>query len=502
MPFIYEPRVSKINEDDARVMKTSNALTNASHALRQILECISPLAAECKKHADIIRLRRDFSSLPDEILSDVLEYSAYTPDIFGNEQGGAFRTVMEAIRLSHTCQRFRQLVMRIPSLWNRISNTMPTRMISACCDRLTIANADVVMRLPFSQPQPNPQFIFTTANHWLRRVHIDVGYLGNNFPIADFQEIAKVVKNLNASSLLELEIHHPTFALDQIEVERNQDAVHFYSTWSMPRLSSLITKNTIPLPFATPVSLRSLKIYMNYESIDLGEGRINAQALVTFLASCTVLEEVALRLAYASDISRLVLPVEKLVNLDRVTAVQFDFVYCNSNVIKSILDIVHFPFASSVNLYIRSGYELDSPDEWIDNVLLSILPDASAFPKLTNLQLDLQSGPRTISLPFPSLIKVKRLLLTTDFALAPIPDGKCLPALRTLVLAGCSKLESDWIAIFLRRLKEQGTFEPQQLVVEGCAWTKSPGGSVLDEPGDKEVEYVEVTADEMLQLIM
>ncbi len=66
------------------------------------------------------------------------------------------------------------------------------------------------------------------------------------------------------------------------------------------------------------------------------------RALVVFIASCLVLEELTLNLSFASDISRLILPPKKHVSLDRVTEVTLTFEYCRSETIKLILDVVHF----------------------------------------------------------------------------------------------------------------------------------------------------------------
>jgi len=160
-----------------------------------------------------------------------------------------------------------------------------------------------------------------------------------------------------------------------------------------------------------------------------------------------------------------------------------------------------------VELNIRSGYESDSPGRRIDSILLSILPDASAFPKLSDLrlELDVELGNEVlppISLPFSSLTEVRHLFLKTEYTtLAAIPDGSCLPALRSLVLKDCKRLEPDWIALFLGRLNEQGVFQPSQLTAEGCKWMALPEDFASDEPSEEEMDYVDVTADEMLHFV-
>ncbi len=393
---------------------------------------------------------------------------------------------------------------------------MPPQMVSVCCDRLMTANAMVV--IPW-YPKPTPQFLQITTNYtryWRRYVHTPSWCISGKTSVDELQEFANVMYNLDAPSLFELEIRHPRYAAGETNDERYRDAVHCYSTWSMPNLSSLITENIIPIPFASPVSLGSLSICICYwDMAKQDRGSFNMRALVTFITSCMVLKELALKLSFARNASWLVLPAEKHVSLDHVSEITLTFEYCHADVIKSILDVVHFPTASSMKLDIWSKNSSDSPpDELIDNVLLSIFPNALAFPKLVDLRLELGANmPGTsISLPFPSLSKVGHLKLkTTNTVLAPIPGGRCLPALRSLVMTDCKCLEVDWIALFLPvgRLKAQGNLQPLQLTVEGCRWKRSPPDIIPDDPissiawdrWDKE-KYEKVTANEMLQLVM
>ncbi len=90
MPFLYECKASQTSKDVTRAVEVGDVLNLASHALRQILECISFQAATCANYIKTLRLRKDLSSLPDEVLASVLEHSAYTHDIFGNEELGRY----------------------------------------------------------------------------------------------------------------------------------------------------------------------------------------------------------------------------------------------------------------------------------------------------------------------------------------------------------------------------------------------------------------------------
>ncbi len=59
------------------------------------------------------------------------------------------------------------------------------------------------------------------------------------------------------------------------------------------------------------------------------------------------------------------------------------------------------------------------------------------------------------------------------------------------------------IALFLGRLSAQGNFQLSQLTVEGCRWRRSPGVFTPDDnPSGGDSDYVDVTAGEMIQLVM
>ncbi len=100
--FPYGSRTSRSNEDVTRAVEARDAVKHASDALRQIVECISFQAATSETHVNTLRLRRGMSSLPDEILSIILEYAAYCDKShYRYEDESAIKTVKAATILSH-----------------------------------------------------------------------------------------------------------------------------------------------------------------------------------------------------------------------------------------------------------------------------------------------------------------------------------------------------------------------------------------------------------------
>ncbi len=112
---------------------------NASMVVRDVLRTIQDEASgiwywvsgqidACEAHISSLKLRSGFSSLPDEVLLDVLEFVAL-------EHTTADGVIAAATMLSHVCSRFRVLVVSSVHLWNRISPSMHSEAISTCFDR-------------------------------------------------------------------------------------------------------------------------------------------------------------------------------------------------------------------------------------------------------------------------------------------------------------------------------------------------------------------------------
>ncbi len=120
------------------------------------------------------------------------------------------------------------------------------------------------------------------------------------------------------------------------------------------------------------------------------------------------------------------------------------------------------------------------PSSWsVRAVLGAILPEFGVrFPRLERLELDVYGGepapptPPTFRIPFRGLSSVQHLTLKTyNYVLEAIPEGPCLPALRTLAFNDCSDLEKTWVTTLLERLGDQG-IEPL-LTVTMCQWRKT-----------------------------
>ncbi len=107
---------------------------------------------DCNNQITTIRSRGTFSSLPDEILSSVLEYAAFYPEakntVYGNREKAQsiINAVNAAIKVSSVCSRFRTLAIHSPNLWNRVCLGMPREMLATCFERVGFSAAAVRFR--------------------------------------------------------------------------------------------------------------------------------------------------------------------------------------------------------------------------------------------------------------------------------------------------------------------------------------------------------------------
>ncbi len=96
--------------------------------------------------------------------------------------------------------------------------------------------------------------------------------------------------NLDARTLSVLIIASPSSLLDTSTFpETFRDAIHFYSAWSTPALSFIITRNLIPIPFSGSNCLKTFILNLDFSHAG-GEHIFAITALSLFLSSCPMLE--------------------------------------------------------------------------------------------------------------------------------------------------------------------------------------------------------------------
>jgi len=139
-----------------RAVQTRNVLKTAADTLYKIWEHISLQLETCEHNIEAYELRRGFFTLPDEILSTVLEYAALQgplgeEDVINgkkdDEKENIIYTVKSAAKLSHVCKRLRDLIIHSPRLWKCVFNGMgEPNMVSTCLSRCKRGNGEAALK--------------------------------------------------------------------------------------------------------------------------------------------------------------------------------------------------------------------------------------------------------------------------------------------------------------------------------------------------------------------
>ncbi|KLO04118.1 hypothetical protein SCHPADRAFT_947957 [Schizopora paradoxa] len=409
--FDYESKATQAVEDVQRATAARDALKIASRALLQLSECISFQATVAEKHVKTLQRRSGFSSLPDEILSIVLENAAYAADDhdrdsrpFNLKVTAPIRTVKSATRLSHSCRRFRRLILDIPVLYSCTCSFMPPDMASTCCDRLKATNGGMDVRLynenmEFREAKDFIHMAMKNSKNWHYYTHC-YSFPGGNgeVSVADLEDLAKATYKLDVPSLISVSIYYPSWTATLIQEGLREDPFHYIKTWTMPKLSSLKLSNVIPSPFAGSTSLRQLSLRMNYDGTD--NGMFKLQTLIAFLVPCVLLEELAIELYFVADVLRWAAPTEPHASFDRINRVEFTFHECSIRAVKSVMAALNFPKIRAVVLRISILYGFSSEDPDlplgdVDDIFQAIFSDSTAFSKLLDLQLYINTVCRT-----------------------------------------------------------------------------------------------------------
>lgn len=273
----------------------------AADALRKIHDCVSSQVKLCEEHIVALRLRGGFASLPDEILTNVLEHAAIRAPVVRPQKHKALDNFLAARRLSHACQRFRSLMLRSSTFWRCVWSGMSLEMVKSLCGRLAEGTAEIFLdKSRESSDTSVGQFIRTIASLSDRWSRFTQSEHGNYMTSEEFIDLAHETNQLHVPLLSQLVVGHPKSMLNENRRERAQDPVHYYSTWSAPQLRVFHVRNMIPVPFTASSLLTTFRITLECGGIDrVGE---MLSSLIQFLASCSNLKIFGLKMFYLTEI--------------------------------------------------------------------------------------------------------------------------------------------------------------------------------------------------------
>ncbi len=478
-------------------------LKPTADALYRIWELVSSQLRTCEHDIEVYRNRGYLFSLPDEILSMVLDYAAL--HLVLGEKNEIISTVKAAIKLSHVCKRFRDLITHSSILWKSVFNEMGSiGMVSMCMSRCMTANAEIFLTRSFyktrasgpsltkkgDQFAPFVRAVMEKSENW-RSFTLCDSFLKprRELEFGQLQELADLTKGLSVPNLSKLAIYYPEVVPGaQLQTRTDlHDALHYYSTWFAPTLRSMTMHYMVPIPFSGTLSITSLTIILHLSVYDTRGDKVailDVKSLVSFLSVCPALVEFALQVGYANNATSPASSSPR-VEMTCVNKLDLRLSCCHASPLKMLFDAVRFPHVTKMRLYIKSCENEKKRDMHFSNIFNAVLPDVKTFPKLVEMNLTTDAGSSydrtdfdtcpTISIPFaimPGLRTFKLQTYATE--VQGIPDGLPLPAIRRLILQDCHRLDKNWLVQFLTQLKAQGDLDLLRVSTSCCRYFLRP----------------------------
>ncbi len=432
-----------------------------------------------KEKVNAVGLGAGLSSLPDEILSEVLVLATRPPYIppFGDLHVEAeMQALQDAQSLSHVCRRFRSLVLDTPRIWNIISeHMMDTSQVRACIERSKQMPMDILLE-HFGLYQRGSKLFSTffklcllSSTHWRS---LTIGRF--SYPFNDSHHPRRRWKDIR-DNMLSIGRLSGRLALPHIKRlivhfnhitsrEHWETKFHPYWQWSMPNLVELRLSGCHPPP-ADVSFAGSLQFFSIFINADDGQAYEMIQ-LAMFLSSCKVLERVGLRFAYWNFVT----PCPLHHGASTVQDVEFDLHSCTPTAVRAICNSVHFPEASKLSLLL-SNMHFEEADQAPAAEQEALIRDfVLQHPLTTTFRLDYDPGESAFISIAPPLVlpALEKLILSfeswTELKFWGSSSNSAdfrLPPIRILELhAFDMKTEWKhlriWVEMFFAQLRKQG----------------------------------------------
>ncbi|KLO10489.1 hypothetical protein SCHPADRAFT_999544 [Schizopora paradoxa] len=489
----FQHTSSTLSEDKTRLARAQESLREldtAGSLLKQLKRFVDAQRQAVREKVNFMALRIGFSSLPDEILSEILVLAtrplqAGTPSPeFNIHVPAEMQGLHEARSLSHVCRRFRALMLNTPRIWNIISeNMVDTSRIRTYIERSKKVGMDILLEnYGLRQRGRNSfalfiKFCLLSSRHWRS---FTIGRFAYNFEerfrpnrcwetIRDnLQIIGQLTGRLYLPNLKRLIVY-----FNHVESEEHWETkFHPYWQWVMPRLVELRITGCHPPPADVSFvgSLRHFKIRFNAE-----DGRAyDMVQLVQFLSSCEVLEKI--ELDFASWLSVTPCALQGVASVQDVTV---SFYCCKPAACLAICESVYFPNASNLKFQLASSMDFETHDKKLPPKRERLMREFLLRHPLTKtFHLDYGSNDQSftpIIPPIGVLPALEKLVLTFEsweelrfWPSSSSSGDPRLPPIRILELHTFSLSEWDclsyWVERFFDQMKMQGDLDNFELL--------------------------------------
>ena len=479
--ILDRPIVAQTSSDAdfaAQYQSTVRQLKTARDAFTNLA---SSLDEEIKNVHDIlyfVYLRDGIATLPDEVLSIILEFACNDME-------------EDPYQLAHVCQRFHDLMCRMPHLWTTISTiaTEDHRKLALTSSRDRLLNVKID-RTHLTSNSPRFKDVMRDLRKHKHRWEL-CSFAFDSF--AEFRSIERL-KMLHVPNLRELEIVHATAPLE----DDDGDVVNytFFETWRMPSLVKLKTRNIIPRTLQG-MSPKSCQIEL---CTDMGGYDWDLTQVHAMLATCPLLEHFSISFCgdfgVLADFTRTELP--RL----RTLAVSYTDVFGEFHTdipLEEFMDALVTPNITDLTVF------LDTDDEDVhERVFRSIFNGQNEYRSLRTLNVTIN---RLLTTNNMLDVIFSRLPQLQHFSLEAPGIGMLykdidflvnIPPLQTLTFTNCMQANSDFVTALAVRIvnKKNELGLNTGLKLKLCAgWSRNlePMIEILETEWGVTVEYTRST---------
>lgn len=392
---------------------------------------------DIKEHIHQFVLGKGLASIPDELLSNILEYA----------EGSQRRTALKE-NLSLVCRRFRRLVLNTPRLWSRVSSFDTMRYVRTCLERSKSVGLSINLFIDNKgHLDRGLSFLAEVIPHSSRWEDLNVLFSFARMDLDLRNEIHRspIFSKLHLSSLYSLSLE--LSATGNFDFD-NDDIWHFYQNWDMPNLRSL-DSNLVP-----KITITSNLCSFRFHRI-FGDA-LRVAHFMKFIAAFPTLQELSIEIysGYGKAFQQ-----ASTIDMPNLRVLHIDASECNRTDVRSFMGALRTPVLHKLSIVTSVPR---SEDE--DSALYDFFPHDD-YPTLKELSIRMHphpDSPTDFFLPTERFRGLRSLSLDTpgivpDISYYEDENGqeKIYPPLHSLSIVNWDNMSICWLTEMQESLLRQ-----------------------------------------------